>query len=173
MKFLNWLIVPLLSFSVLYTACSVDDSNRSTDELFVSFISKNASGSGYSDKLFSYFEKADLQELREKSFFPERSLIVTVINLSDSFDVDTGKLYRLIDLLVDKGESIVDLDSSKCNFVDQLIMKGDVQLFRYLVDKGLRVPKEKNCTVDVLEKYRFRYGEDSYNVMLKELSRFI
>ncbi len=93
--------------------------------------------------------------------------------MSDSFEVDPNKLYRLIDLLVHKGEPIVDLDSSKCNFVDQLIMKGDIQLFGYLVDKGLRVPKERTCNLDVLEKYRFRYDDDSYNVMLKELSGLI
>ncbi len=169
MKISKWLIVPYLSILVLCISCSANEYSRSTDEIFANFISKH-SGNLLSDKAFTHIENSDLKDLKESSLFPDRSLIVTVVNLSDSFEEDTEKLYKLIGLLIEKGESVAELGSTKCNFVDQLIMKADIKLFRYLLAKGLKVPKDRNCTIEVLEKYKFRYDGNSYKTMRSILS---
>jgi len=164
----NLIFIFLLLF---FIGCSEELQGKSTDELFANYISLDTENKIPIDEYYGYFNKATLNDLKTNSFIPTRSLIVTLVNLSDSFEVDDRKFYKLIDLLLTKGESLAGLEDSECNFVDQLIMKGDVQLFKYLVSKGMKIPDNTNCTVEILNKYKFRYTSESYDSMLRELDQ--
>lgn len=160
----------LLTFLMTGCSGSENDDNRSTDVLFAAYISTNVEEIKSSDKYLKDIEGMTLIELKENSFKPNRSLIVTLVNLMDSFEVDDKKVRHLLDLLIRKGEPIVVVDKHKCNFVDQLIMKGDVNIFRNLLDRGLRLPEDDTCTVDVIEKYKFRYSEEGYEEVVNLIS---
>lgn len=159
-----------LSITFLTIGCNEIDVNRSTDEIFVEYLSSDQEKISTAEKYFTYIKNSELSLLRANSLLPKKSMIAAVIDLSDGFEVDDIRYYKLLDLLITKGESLDYLNDSKCNFVDQLIMRGDINTFRFLINKGLKIPSDNECTIDILIEYKFRYDEQTYEIIMELLN---